>query len=185
MSLSSKARTRIALSLWQAVRGAVLWRPHVPVRWDGWVIAARPTPNMRPTHRTHRPDGYDRGKVGHRRAGTARVTGSRAISRPGSSSPLGAAASAAGSGLAPTRTTPKGQAQGSGPGAPATRHVYRLLLMKGMTPTEAASLTALICGLSSCDLRWSLKQLNQLLFLRRMRQSGRFGWEDGAPNRPH
>ena len=47
--------------------------------------------------------------------------------------------------------------------------------MKGLTPTEAANLTAWICGLSTSDPRWSLKQINQLLFLRAMRQSGRFG----------
>ena len=53
--------------------------------------------------------------------------------------------------------------------------------MKGMTPTEAANLTAFMCGLPTSDLAWSLKQVNQLLFLRRMRQSGRFGDTDGAP----
>jgi len=63
--------------------------------------------------------------------------------------------------------------------------VYRLLLMKGLTPTEAANLTAWICGLSTSDPRWSLKQINQLLFLRAMRQSGRFGGTDGARKRPH
>jgi hypothetical protein len=69
--------------------------------------------------------------------------------------------------------------------APATRSVYRLLLMKGLTPPEAASLTAFVCGLPTNDLNWSLKQLNQLLFLRRMQQTGRFGGADGGPNRPH
>jgi hypothetical protein len=69
--------------------------------------------------------------------------------------------------------------------APATRPVYRLLLMKGMSPAEAASLTAFICGLPTTDLRWSLKQLNQLLFLRRMQQTGRFGGADGDLRRTH
>ena len=73
----------------------------------------------------------------------------------------------------------------TGTPAPATRPVYRLLLMKGLTPTEAANLTAWICGLSTSDPRWSLKQINQLLFLRAMRQSGRFGGDDGARKRPH
>ena len=71
------------------------------------------------------------------------------------------------------------------PVTPATRPVYRLLLMKGMTPAEAASLTAFICGLPTTDLHWSLKQLNQLLFLRRMQQTGRFGGTDGDPRRTH
>ena len=67
---------------------------------------------------------------------------------------------------------------------PATRAVYRLLLMKGLSPTEAASLTAYICGLPTSDLNWSVKQVNQLLFLRRMRQIGRFGDHDGRARRP-
>ncbi len=66
---------------------------------------------------------------------------------------------------------------------PATRSVYRLLLMKGMSPAEATSLTAFICGLPISDLNWSLKQLNQLLFLRRMQETGRFGGRDGNPRR--
>jgi hypothetical protein len=52
--------------------------------------------------------------------------------------------------------------------------------MRGMTPDEAASLTAFLYGLPTADLRWSLSQLNQLLFLRQMRQSGRFGHTDGG-----
>ena len=106
-------------------------------------------------------------------------------SRPGSSLPRAEAATAAGRGVAPTRTSPKRKAQVAGTPAPATRPVYRLLLMKGLTPTEAANLTAWICGLSTSDPRWSLKQINQLLFLRAMRQSGRFGGTDGARKRPH
>lgn len=57
--------------------------------------------------------------------------------------------------------------------------------MKGMTPAEAASLTAFICGLPTTDLHWSLKQVNQLLFLRRMQQTGRFGGTDGDRRRMH
>jgi hypothetical protein len=53
-----------------------------------------------------------------------------------------------------------------------------------MTPAEAASLTAFMCGLPTSDLRWSLRQVNQLLFLRRMRQTGRFGGTDGRLKRP-
>jgi hypothetical protein len=56
--------------------------------------------------------------------------------------------------------------------------------MKGLAPAEAASLTAFICGLPSTDLHWSLDQLNQLLFLRRMRQTGRFDDTDGGPAEP-
>jgi hypothetical protein len=57
--------------------------------------------------------------------------------------------------------------------------------MKGMTPAEAANLTAYICGLPTTDVHWSLKQINQILFLRAMRQAGRFDDVDGGRKRPH
>ena len=69
--------------------------------------------------------------------------------------------------------------------APGTRALYRLLLMKGMTPAESANLTAYICGLPTTDVHWSLTQINQMLFLRAMRQTGRFDEVDGARKRPH
>ena len=95
------------------------------------------------------------------------------------------AASVTAPGIAPARTSPKRQAGTSATPAPATRSIYRLLLMKGLAPAEAASLTAFMCGLPTTDLHWSLNQLNQLLFLRRMRQTGRFDGTDGDPARPH
>ena len=55
--------------------------------------------------------------------------------------------------------------------------------MKGLTPDEAASLTAFVYGLPTTDLRWTLPQLNQLLFLRQMNQIGRFD-DDGAVDLP-
>ena len=69
--------------------------------------------------------------------------------------------------------------------APATRSLYRLLVLKGLAPAEAASLTAFMCGLPTTDLHWSLKQLNQLLFLRTMHEDGRFGGSDEGRKRPH
>ena len=124
--------------------------------------------------------------MGHGRTGTARVTGSRAIISPR----LVVAPGRGGlRGRTWGRTHPdqsrSARRRQPGTPAPATRPVYRLLLMKGLTPTEAANLTAFICGLSTSDPRWSLKQVNQLLFLRAMRQSGRFGGTDGARKRPH
>jgi len=56
--------------------------------------------------------------------------------------------------------------------------------MKGKAPAEAANLTAFVCGLPATDLHWSLKQVNQLLFLRTMRQDGRFDSSDGGRRRP-
>ena len=127
--------------------------------------------------------------MGHGRPGTARVTGTRAIISPR----LVVAPGRGGlrgriwSRPHPDDAEASGGADGAtqAPGAPATRPVYRLLLMKGMSPAEAASLTAFICGLPTTDLHWSLKQLNQLLFLRRMQQTGRFGGKDGDLRRPH
>lgn len=67
----------------------------------------------------------------------------------------------------------------------ATRSTYRVLLMRGLTPEEAANLTAFLCGIPIDQVRWSLRQVNQLLFLRAMAQTGRFGAMDGESPRPH
>ena len=66
-----------------------------------------------------------------------------------------------------------------------TRSTYRLLLMKGMAPDEAANLTAFLCGIPVADVHWSLRQVNQLLFLRELARRGRFGPADGDDTRPH
>ena len=91
-----------------------------------------------------------------------------------------AAASAAGPGLtrpkAPTIPTPT---PSTATQTPATRPLYRLLMMKGLTPAEASNLTAFMCGLPATRLDWSLRQINQMLFLREMQQTGRFGRSDG------
>jgi hypothetical protein len=68
---------------------------------------------------------------------------------------------------------------------PAPRATFRLLQQKGLTPGEAASLTAFMCGLPTTDLRWSLRQINQMLFLQRLYQLGRFGIGDDVRTRPH
>lgn len=67
----------------------------------------------------------------------------------------------------------------------ATRSTYRLLLMKGLAPDEAANLTAFLCGIPVADVHWSLRQVNQLLFLRELARKGRFGPADGEAPRPH
>ncbi len=68
--------------------------------------------------------------------------------------------------------------------APATRPLFRLLMMKGLTPAEAANLTAFMCGLPAARLDWSLRQIHQMLFLREMQQTGRFGRTDGEHTNP-
>lgn len=66
-----------------------------------------------------------------------------------------------------------------------TRSTYRVLLLRGLTPTEAANLTAFMCGIPIAEVHWSLRQVNQLLFLRELARTGRFGPFDGGPPLPH
>jgi hypothetical protein len=66
-----------------------------------------------------------------------------------------------------------------------TRSTYRMLVSRGLAPDEAATLTAFMCGIPIENVRWSIRQVNQLLFLRAMVQTGRFGPIDGGPARPH
>ena len=69
--------------------------------------------------------------------------------------------------------------------APAPRATFQLLQLNGLTPGEAASLTAFMCGLPTTDLHWSLRQINEMLFLQRLYQLGRFGIEDDGRTLPH
>lgn len=64
-----------------------------------------------------------------------------------------------------------------------TRVTYRNLLMRGLAPDEAANLTAFLVGISVGEARWTLRQINQLLFLREMNRTGQFA--DSADPRPH
>ena len=62
------------------------------------------------------------------------------------------------------------------------RVICRLLELRGLSSEEAARLTAYLYGFPTTDLRWSLQQLNRLLFLRRLREAGAF--DGGQPTRP-
>jgi len=42
-----------------------------------------------------------------------------------------------------------------------------------------------MCGLPTSDLRWSLRQINQMLFLQRLYKLGRFDLRDGERPRPN
>lgn len=64
--------------------------------------------------------------------------------------------------------------------APQTRATYRLLLLKGLAPDEAANLTAFLCGIPVGSQRWRLPEVNRLLFLRELSQGGGFGSDDGS-----
>ncbi|MEA2536803.1 MAG: hypothetical protein QOF11_1037 [Chloroflexota bacterium] len=61
----------------------------------------------------------------------------------------------------------------------ATRATYRQLLLKGLLPEEAANLTAFLCGLHVGSGRWTLAEVNRLLFLRRLAQTGSWGNANG------
>jgi hypothetical protein len=63
---------------------------------------------------------------------------------------------------------------------PRTRATYRMLIFRGLEPTEAANLTAFMCGIPVGDQRWSLPEVNRLLFLRELNRTGRFGPGDGT-----
>jgi hypothetical protein len=65
------------------------------------------------------------------------------------------------------------------------RQTYRKLTSLGLSPEEAANLTAFICGIPIEGAHWSLRQVNQLLFLRELRRTGRFGPRDGRIPRPN
>jgi hypothetical protein len=54
-----------------------------------------------------------------------------------------------------------------------TRATYRNLIMRGLAPDEAANLTAFMAGIAVGDTHWTLRQINQLLFLREMNRSGK------------
>lgn len=66
-----------------------------------------------------------------------------------------------------------------------TRSTYRHLVTNGLAPDEAATLTAFLCGIPIADARWSLRQVNVLLFMRALVQTGRFGPTDGGHVRPN
>jgi len=46
--------------------------------------------------------------------------------------------------------------------------------MRGLAPDEAANLTAYLAGIGVVGTKWTLRQINQLLFLRQMNRTGHF-----------
>jgi len=56
-----------------------------------------------------------------------------------------------------------------------TGPTYQRLLLGGLSPTEAANLTAFLCGLPLGATTWRLSEVNRLLFLRELHRGGRFG----------
>lgn len=92
--------------------------------------------------------------------------------RRASSWPVAGAASAAVSGSA--IATPNSPDSPETTTELQTRATYRNLLMRGLAPDEAVNLTAFLAGIAIGDARWTLRQINQLLFLRQMNRTGHF-----------
>jgi hypothetical protein len=55
-----------------------------------------------------------------------------------------------------------------------TRPTYRNLILRGLSPDEAANLTAYLAGIQVGESHWTLRQINQLLFFREMNRTGYF-----------
>ena len=91
--------------------------------------------------------------------------------------PVIAAVSAGASGSATATTTEASSPEPSK--ALPTRATYRNLILRGLAPEEAANLTAYMAGIQVGESHWTLRQVNQLLFLREMHRSGHFR-EPGA-----
>lgn len=64
--------------------------------------------------------------------------------------------------------------------APRPATDYRQLMMRGLTPPEAANITAAMRGIPIVDTPWTVREISHMLFLRAMRDAGRFGSDDGV-----
>ena len=119
--------------------------------------------------------------AGQARRGTRRQARS---SHDAPSWPVIAAVSAGASGSATAITTEVSKAQPTSAPEPTrelpTRATYRNLILRGLAPDEAANLTAYLAGIQVGESHWTLRQVNQLLFLREMNRSGHFR-EPGTP----
>ena len=102
-------------------------------------------------------------------------------SRPGSSWAVPAAPSAVAPGRGSTSPRPTPAAEPAESQAP--RRTYRSLISRGLSPDEAATLTAYLAGIPIDEAHWSLRQVNELLFLRELQRTGRFGSTDGRTHR--
>jgi hypothetical protein len=66
------------------------------------------------------------------------------------------------------------------PRTTGTRATYRQLLLRGLSPEEAADLTAFLAGFAIGSRPWKLIEINRILFLGALARSGTWGPEDGA-----
>ena len=119
-------------------------------------------------------------------AGQARrgTRGRGRTSHDGPSWPVIAAVSGGASGSATAITTEVSNTEPTPAPEPTralpTRATYRNLLLRGLAPDEAANLTAYLAGIQVGDAHWTLRQINQLLFLREMNRTGHFSEPPGS-----
>ncbi len=90
---------------------------------------------------------------------------------------------ALGFGVSTATATPTAVSDDREGGEVQTRATYRFLLMRGLNPTEAANLTAYLCGIDVEGSHWSIGEVNRLLFLRRLARSGRWSGSEDAASR--
>jgi len=62
-----------------------------------------------------------------------------------------------------------------------TQAAYRLLITSGFTGVDAAGLISYVVGLPRCDSRWSLAQVNRMLFLRSLYTDTKCGEAERRP----
>ena len=66
---------------------------------------------------------------------------------------------------------------------PSPDSAYRLLMARGFAPGEAGNLTAMMAGIPIVTQPWTAREVGHLVFLRRLREAGTWGPEDGARGR--
>ncbi|MGD0247465.1 MAG: hypothetical protein ABSB75_00265 [Candidatus Limnocylindrales bacterium] len=62
-----------------------------------------------------------------------------------------------------------------------TQDAYQLLVRSGYSGQDAAALIGFVVGLPPCDSRWSLAQINRLLFLRALYSDSDWGEAERRP----
>ena len=62
-----------------------------------------------------------------------------------------------------------------------TQAAYRLLITNGFSGPDAAGLISYVVGLPACNSRWSLAQVNRLLFLRALYSNSDWGEAERRP----
>lgn len=62
-----------------------------------------------------------------------------------------------------------------------TQDAYRLLTTSGISGQDAAGLISYVVGLPPCESRWSLSQVNRLLFLRSLYRNSDWGEAERRP----